>query len=56
MSRSIHITKKNFKGLSKKALDEQVSDPDSELKMWGKKSVIKKAVKKGRKANKKDLR
>jgi hypothetical protein len=50
MSRSIHITRKNFKGLTVKELDEQVKDPHSELKEWGKKMKIKKEVKKGRKA------
>ena len=41
MSRSIHITKKNFKGLSKKELDEQANDPNSELKQWGRKKIQK---------------
>jgi len=48
MSRSIHITKKNFKGLTVKELDEQANDPTSELKQWGVKSTIKKEVKKTR--------
>jgi hypothetical protein len=49
MSRSIHITKKNFKGLTKKELDEQAEDPNSELREWGRKSALKKEVVKKRK-------
>jgi len=54
MSRSIHVTKKNFKGLSKKQLDEQAIDPTSELRQWGKKSLLKEEVKKTRKEKKKN--
>jgi hypothetical protein len=49
MSRSIHITRKNFKGLTVKELDEQANDPTSELKQWSVKSTIKKETKKLRK-------
>jgi hypothetical protein len=49
MSRSIHITKRNFNGLSKKEIDEQAFDPQSELNQWVKKSTIKKVIKKSRK-------
>jgi hypothetical protein len=52
MSRSIHITRKNFKGLTVKELDEQANDPTSELKQWSVKSTIKKEVKKTRKKSK----
>ena len=52
MSRSIHITKKNFKGLTKKELDEQAEDPNSELREWARKSELKKEVKKKRKNEK----
>ena len=52
MSRSIHITRKNFRGLTVKELDEQVNDPTSELKQWSVKSTIKQEVKKKRKADK----
>jgi hypothetical protein len=52
MSRSIHITIKNFKGLTVKELDEQANDPTSELNQWSVKSTIKKEVKKTRKKNK----
>lgn len=49
MSRSVHITKKNFKGLTVKEIDEQGNDPASELNEWIAKTVIKKEVKKSRK-------
>ena len=42
MSKSIHITKKNFKGLTKTELDEQAEDPNSELRQWSRKSLLKK--------------
>ncbi|WP_420574013.1 hypothetical protein [Kordia sp.] len=49
MSKSIHITKRNFKGLHKEELDEQAQDPNSELNQWAKKSALKKEIKKNRK-------
>jgi hypothetical protein len=52
MSRSIHITIKNFKGLTKKEVKEQSEDPTSDLKQWSQKSIIKADVKKARKENK----
>lgn len=52
MSKSIHITIKNFRGLTKTEIDEQVTDPDSDLKQWGKKFAIKKEMKKRRKIDK----
>jgi hypothetical protein len=52
MSRSVHITKKNFKGLTKSEIKEQAIDPTSELKQWAKKSTIKKTVKQQRKMKK----
>ena len=52
MSKSIHVTIKNFKGLTKTQLEEQFVDPDSDLAQWSKKSSIKKEIKKNRKANK----
>jgi TfoX/Sxy family transcriptional regulator of competence genes len=52
MSKSIHITKKNFKGLTKAELDEQAQDPNSELTEWARKSAIKKEIKKNRKNEK----
>lgn len=52
MSKSFHITKKNFKGLTKVELDEQAQDPNSELREWAQKSAFKKEVKKNRKNEK----
>ena len=52
MSKSIHITKKNFKGLTKSELDEQSEDPNSELRQWARKSLLKKEVVKKRKNKK----
>ena len=50
MSRSIHVTYKNLKGLSRKELEEQSADPDSDLRQLGRKSSLKKQMKKARKA------
>ena len=44
MSRSIHVTKKNFKGLTKSEIDEQANEPDSDLNQWSEKSKIKKRL------------
>ncbi|WP_162628177.1 hypothetical protein [Arcticibacterium luteifluviistationis] len=52
MSKSIHITKKNFKGLTKAELDQQAQDPNSELREWALKRAKKKEVKKNRKNEK----
>jgi hypothetical protein len=52
MSKSIHITKKNFKGLTKKELDEQAIDPTSKLRQWSRKSLLKEDIKKTRKQKK----
>lgn len=54
MSRSIHITLRNFKGLSKTQVDEQAADPKSELNQWVKKSQIKKQVRSSRKGRAKN--
>lgn len=51
MSKSIHITKNNFKGLSKVELNEQAQDPRSQLNEWAKKRSIKKDVIKNRNQN-----
>lgn len=53
MSKSIHTTYKDIKGLTKKEIDNQVNDPDSDLAELSKKSAIKKSVIKERKLNKK---
>ena len=50
MSRSIHVTKKNFQGLSKKEIEAQAIDSDSDLTQWSKKSHLKKELKKKRKS------
>jgi hypothetical protein len=52
MSRSIHITSKNFRGLTKREVDEQYFDPNSELNQWAEKLHIKKSVVKSRKQTK----
>jgi len=52
MSRSIHITSRNFKGLTKTEIDEQFIDPTSELSQWGDKLHIKKTTIKNRKQQK----
>ncbi|WP_296623110.1 hypothetical protein [Marivirga sp.] len=49
MSRSIHKTFKDVKGLTKKELIEQLNDPNSDLALLAKKSSIKKEVLKQRK-------
>lgn len=51
MSGSIHITIKNFKGLTKEQIKEQANDPDSDLKKWAKKSELKKTAKKKERAD-----
>lgn len=43
MSRSIHITVKNFRGLTKSELEEQYTDKNSDLNLWAKKIGIKKS-------------
>jgi hypothetical protein len=52
MSRSIHTTYKDVKGLTKKEVEEQHNDPSSDLAELAKKSSIKKAVLKERKQEK----
>jgi hypothetical protein len=49
MSRSFHITVENFRGLTRKEQDEQLNDPSSDLRIWAKKSNLKKEIKKRRK-------
>ena len=44
MSRSIHVTIKNFRGLNRKQFDEQLNDSDSELHQWATKKGIKEDV------------
>ena len=52
MSKSIHITMKDFKGLTKNEIDEQFSDPNSDLAAYAQKKIIKKNVLKERKQEK----
>jgi len=49
MSKSIHITIKDFKGLTKEEINRQASDPNSDLNKWNEKSKIKKEIKLERK-------
>jgi len=52
MSRSIHTTYKDIKGLTKKELEEQYNDRNSDLSELAKKSSIKKKILKERKQKK----
>lgn len=52
MSRSIHKTFKDVRGLTKNELNEQYNDPDSDLALLASKIGIKKQVKKKRKQDK----
>ena len=52
MSKSYHTTIKDFKGITKKELDEMSKDPDSKLNEWAEKSKVKKAVLKERRNKK----
>ena len=54
MSRSIHTTHKNLKGLNKKELEEQFNDPNSDLAKLAKKSGVKSQVRKLRIQNRRD--
>ncbi|MFN8152730.1 MAG: hypothetical protein U0Y08_00410 [Bacteroidia bacterium] len=53
MSRSIHVTTKNLRGLTKEEHDEQLDDPYSDLRQWAKKSNLKIVIKKIRQTKKK---
>ena len=52
MSKSIHTTYADLKGLTKKELKEQYEDPDSDLAKLGHKSFVKNEVKTARKNRK----
>jgi hypothetical protein len=54
MSRSIHITYKDIKHLSKKGIDEEAKDPDSLFRQWSRKLAIKDSVPRQRKQNSKN--
>lgn len=49
MSKSIHTTYKDLKGLTKKEIDDLVNDPDSVLNSLAKKPGLKKEALKKRK-------
>ncbi|MDP3393070.1 hypothetical protein [Sediminibacterium sp.] len=49
MSRIIHTKYKDLKGLTKREIDEQFKDPNSDLAALAKKSSLKKKVLNGRK-------
>ena len=51
MSRSIHVTYKDIKHLSKKGIDEEAKDPDSIFRQWSRKLAIKDSVPRQRKQN-----
>jgi hypothetical protein len=44
MSRSYHVTYKDFKLLSKKGIDEEIRDPNSLFRQWAKKLSIKNSI------------
>ena len=46
MSRSIHTTSKDVKGLTKKEVEEQLADPNSDLRVLARKSLLKEEIKK----------
>jgi hypothetical protein len=52
MSKSIHTTHKDVKGLTKKEIEEQYNDPESDLAKLGNKSFVKSEMKKLRKNEK----
>lgn len=52
MSRSIHTTHKDIKGLTKKEIEDQYNDPHSNLAELAKKSSLKRKVLKERKLKK----
>jgi len=49
MSRSYHVTAKDFKKLTKKELEDMALDPKSKLNEWATKSSVKKTTAKQRK-------
>ena len=52
MSKSIHTTYKDVKGLTKKEIEDQYNDPESDLAKLGHKSLVKSEMKKSRKNEK----
>ena len=52
MSKSYHVTGKDFKGLTQKEIDEMAEDKDSLLHEYAEKSKVKREAKKSHKAGK----
>ena len=52
MSDSIHITTKDLRNLTKRDLMEMATDPNSVLRHYGKKSLLKKRIEKEREERK----
>lgn len=52
MSKSYHSTRKDLKGKTKTEINEMIDDPDSVLHELAEKRMVKKEVKKQRRANK----
>jgi hypothetical protein len=51
LSRSIHTTIKNIRGLTKTEIDEQAIELNSDLSQFIQKSLLKKSIKQKRKEN-----
>lgn len=51
MSKSFDVRTKDVKGLTNKEVEEQLNDPESDLRQLAQKSLHKKGVIKNRKAN-----
>ncbi len=49
MSDSYHVTIRDFRGCTKRELEEMSTDPNSILSEWSKKSAVKKSIKESRK-------
>jgi hypothetical protein len=52
MSRSYHVNSKTFRNCSKRELEEQAKDPNSQLTQWAEKMHTKRKVKEARKSQK----
>ncbi|WP_225000411.1 hypothetical protein [Cesiribacter sp. SM1] len=52
MSKSYHVTGKDFKGLTQKEIDEMAEDKDSLLHEYAEKSKVKREIKKKRREDK----
>jgi len=54
MSKSFHVIIKDYRGKTKKEIDEMAKDPDSLLHQWADKRIVKKEVIKKRKNKKQE--